>query len=73
MIYAMALIGLTIVLQARPVYLFFMSHFRDFPLSGWFYLETSVAVLIIVFVNAAAVVLPIKYGLRHLEHMEAIE
>jgi ABC-2 type transport system permease protein len=73
MIYAMALIGLTIILEARPVYMFFMSHFRKFPLSGWFYVETSLAVVVIVLVNLAAVVLPIRYGLRHLEQMETIE
>jgi ABC-2 type transport system permease protein len=73
MIYAMALIGLTIVLEARPVYMFFMSHFRKFPLPGWFYVETSFAVLVIVLVNVAAVVLPIRYGLRHLYQMENIE
>jgi ABC-2 type transport system permease protein len=73
MIYAMALIGLTIALEARPVYMFFMSHLRKFPLPPWFYVETSFAVLIIVLVNVAAVILPIRYGLRYLDGMENIE
>jgi len=73
MIYAMALIGLTVVLEARPVYIFFMSHFRKFSIPGWFYVEASLAVLVILLLNAAAVVLPIRYGLRHLERLESIE
>ncbi|MBN2467745.1 MAG: hypothetical protein JXD19_06290 [Deltaproteobacteria bacterium] len=70
MICAMALIGVSIILEARPVYIFFLSYLKKAPLSGWFYGELSAALLLLVGINIASVVLPIRYGLRNLISME---
>ena len=73
MIYAMGLIGLTVILTARPVYIIFMSQVQQFSLSNWFYLETSVAVILILLINVIALILPIRYGLKKLISMENME
>ena len=73
MIYAMGLISLTIVLEARPVYVLFMSHFRKFAIPVWSYLEMVLAIFVILIVNTAALIFPIRYGLKHLNTMENIE
>lgn len=73
MIYAIGLIALTIVLEARPVYILFMHHFQKLSIPMWFYLEITVAIFLILLINFAATIFPIRYGLKHLDSMENIE
>jgi ABC-2 type transport system permease protein len=73
MIYAIGLIALTIILEARPVYILFMHHFRKLSIPIWFYLEITVAIFLILLINFAAIIFPIHYGLKHLDSMENIE
>ncbi|RLA94770.1 MAG: hypothetical protein DRG25_01790 [Deltaproteobacteria bacterium] len=73
MIYAIGLIALTIVLEARPVYILFMHQFRKLSIPMWFYLEITVAIFLILLINFAAIIFPIRYGLKHLDSMENIE
>lgn len=70
MMYAMGLISLTVVLEARPVYILFTSHALHTNLPRWFYGELSLALFLIVVINSAALVFPLHYGLKNLSSME---
>ena len=70
MMYAMGLIGLTVVLEARPVYIFFTSYFRHTKLSLWFYGELCLAIFLIVVINSAALIFPLHYGVKNLSSAE---
>ena len=72
MMFAVGLIGITVVLEARPVYLFFMAQIRKFPLTGWFFGEMAVAIMLIVLLHAASLIIPLRYGLQSLTRMEKI-
>lgn len=73
MMCAVGLIGITIVLEARPVYILFMSQLKKFTPSNWFYFEMTVAISLIMLINIAALVLPMRYGVKYLEAREHIE
>lgn len=73
MIFAMALVGVTVALEAHPTYLLIMSQLRQVPLLPGFYLEAGIALVGIVVVNVVAVVIPFRLGLRNLADMEGIE
>jgi ABC-2 type transport system permease protein len=70
MILAMSFIAVVVVLEAGPVYTLFMAHIRRHPLgtSQWLYIGGSLA--LVALVNAAAVWLPMRYGLRRLAAYE---
>jgi ABC-2 type transport system permease protein len=70
MLYAMGLISLTVILEARPVYLLFTSYLQHRSLPLWFYSELSLAIFLIVVINSAAFVLPMHYGIKNLISLE---
>jgi ABC-2 type transport system permease protein len=73
MMYAMGLVGLTVVLEARPVYILFTSSLQHTNLALWFYGELSLALFLIVVINIVALVFPLHYGLKNLNSMEGLE
>jgi ABC-2 type transport system permease protein len=73
MMYAMGLISLTVVLEARPVYTLFTSSLQHKNLPLWFYGELSLALFLIVVINIAALVFPLHYGLKNLSSMEGLQ
>jgi ABC-2 type transport system permease protein len=72
MMYAMGLIGLTVVLEARPVYILFTSHAQHTNLPLWFYGELGIALFFIGVINIVALVLPMRYGLKNLSSLEGL-
>jgi ABC-2 type transport system permease protein len=70
MITAVSFIGLVVILEARPVYLFFMSKLRSIPLTGRELAEIITLLSLVLVVNVVAFILPMKLGLRKLSSME---
>lgn len=70
MIVAVSFIGLVVILEARPVYLFFMSKLRSIPLTGWELTEIGVLLFMALVLNVLAFVLPMKFGLKKLTSLE---
>lgn len=70
MIYAMGLIALTVVLEARPVYMLFSSYLKHTNPPVWFYGELGLAIFLIVLINIVALVFPMHWGLKNLRSME---
>ena len=70
MIAAVSFIGLVVILEARPVYLFFMSRLRSLPLTGEELTEIVVLLFIALVLNVIAFILPMKLGLRKLASLE---
>jgi ABC-2 type transport system permease protein len=70
MIVAVSFIGLVVILEARPVYLFFMSKIRSIPLTGAELTEIVVLLFMALILNVLAFVLPMKLGLRKLASLE---
>jgi hypothetical protein len=70
MIVAVSFIGLVVVLEARPVYLFFMSKLRSVPLTGWELTEIIVLLSMALVLNVLAFVLPMKLGIKKLASLE---
>lgn len=66
MAFSLALIGVTLALEARPLYLFFLNTFRQIPFSNASLFEIALAFLLILILNIIAVWLPMHYGLRNL-------
>lgn len=73
MIFAMALVGGTVALEAHPTYVLMASQLRGVPLAPGFYLEAGLSLAGIVVVNVVGVVVPFRLGLRNLADMEGIE
>ena len=70
MILAMVFIALVVMLEARPVYLFFMAQFRGIPLNGWELAEMWVLFAAAVLLNVLVAVLPMRLGLKSLSSLE---
>ena len=70
MITAVSFIGLVVILEARPVYLFFMSKLRSIPLTGRELAEIITLLYLVLVVNVVAFILPMKLGLRKLSSLE---
>lgn len=70
MIVAVSFIGLVVILEARPVYLFFMAKIRSIPLTGAELTEIVVLLFMALILNVLAFVLPMKLGLRKLAILE---
>lgn len=66
MVAALGLIGLTVALEARPVYLFFSKTFRHIPLTTWSYIEIGLAFIAILIVSISAVWFPLRHGIKNL-------
>jgi len=70
MITAVSFIGLVVMLEARPVYLFFMSKLRSFPLTGGELTEIVILLFIALLLNVLAFILPMKLGEKKLAGLE---
>ncbi|MFO8058059.1 MAG: hypothetical protein R6V10_12250 [bacterium] len=70
MIITMSVIGLVVLLEATPTYMYFISEFRGVPLTG-----SQIALIIglfsiIVALLVLATIVPMKIGLKWLENLE---
>jgi ABC-2 type transport system permease protein len=70
MITTVSFVGLVVILEARPVYLFFMSKLRSIPLTGGELTEIVVLLSLALIVNVLAFILPMKCGLKKLASLE---
>lgn len=70
MIVAVSFIGLVVILEARPVYLFFMSKIRSIPLTGAELTEMVMLLFMALVLNVLAFILPMKLGLKKLALLE---
>jgi ABC-2 type transport system permease protein len=70
MILAMGFIALVIVLEAGPIYTLFMAQVHHHALSHLQWLYIGGSFLLAVLVNAAAIWLPMRYGIRKLAAYE---
>ena len=70
MIMAVVFIGLMVMLEARPVYLFFMAQFRALPLTGWELAEIMALLVAAALLNALVAILPMRLGLKQLSSLE---
>ena len=70
MIAAISFIGLVVILEARPVYLFFMSKLRNLPLTGGELTEIVILLSMVLLLNVLAFILPMKFGLKKLSSLE---
>lgn len=70
MITAVSFVGLVVILEARPVYLFFMSKLRGIPLTGGELTEITLLFFMALVLNVLAFVLPMKLGIKKLSCME---
>jgi ABC-2 type transport system permease protein len=70
MITAISFVGLVVILEARPVYLFFISKTRGFPLTGVEHLEIMGLFTVAFLLNILAFIVPMRLGLKKLATME---
>jgi ABC-2 type transport system permease protein len=70
MITAVSFVGLVVILEARPVYLFFMSKLRGLPLTGGELTEIVILLFMALILNILAFILPMKLGLKKLASLE---
>ena len=70
MIVAVSFIGLVVILEARPVYLFFMSRLRNLPLTGGELTEIIILLFMALVLNVLAFILPMKFGIKKLSNLE---
>lgn len=70
MILAVVFIGCMVLLEARPVYLFFMAQFRALPLTGWELTEIAALLAAALLLNVFVAILPMRLGLRQLSDLE---
>ena len=70
MIVAVLFIGLMVLLESRPVYLFFMAQFRAVPLTVGELVQISALLSAAVILNTLAVILPMRLGLQKLADLE---
>jgi len=73
MVLSLGLIGATVLLEARPVYLLFSSSLGRVELSTWAYLEIALAFFMILILNISAIWLPVRCGLKNLMSRERFE
>ena len=67
MLMSMAFIGLVVLLEARPVYVYFISQFRDIPLSPGQWVELALYLALAAGLNFVAFLLPLQIGIKRLE------
>jgi ABC-2 type transport system permease protein len=70
MIVAISFVGLVVILEARPVYLFFISKTRGFPLTGVEHLEIMGLFTVAFLLNILAFIVPMRLGLKKLATIE---
>lgn len=70
MIFAIAFIGIVVILEARPVYIIFMSGVKMETLTLWKYLEIGISFFIIGVINILTFFLPLKLGTKRLSRIE---
>ena len=70
MILAVCFIGLVVTLEARPVYLFFISRMRGVPLTGGEITEIAALFTAAVLLLVLTFILPMRLGLRKLSELE---
>ncbi|MBW1839776.1 MAG: hypothetical protein JRI49_07545 [Deltaproteobacteria bacterium] len=70
MITAVSFVGLVVILEARPVYLFFMSKLRSVPLTGGELTEIIVLLSLALVLNVLAFILPMRFGIKKLSRLE---
>ncbi len=70
MILTMSVIGLVVILEATPTYMYFMSEFRGVPLTGEQIAVITGLFAVIFIILLLATLIPMKIGLRWLENME---
>lgn len=70
MITAISFIGVVVILEARPVYLFFMSKFKGLPLTRVEVAEIAVLLSVALALNLFAFLLPMKLGVKKLTRLE---
>ncbi len=70
MISAISFIGVVVILEARPVYLFFMSKFKGLPLTRVEVAEIAVLLSVALALNLIAFLLPMKLGVKKLTRLE---
>ena len=70
MITAVSFVGLVVILEARPVYLFFMSKLRSVPLTGGELTEIIVLLSLALVLNVLAFILPMRFGIKKLSCLE---
>ena len=70
MIVAISFVGLVVILEARPVYLLFISKTRGFPLTGGEHLEIMGLFTIAFLLNILAFIVPMRLGLKKLATIE---
>jgi len=73
MIISLFLVGITVVLEAGPVYLYFASSLHHVPVSFWTWTKVGLAFFLILVLNMSAVYFPLRYGLRNLSNQERLE
>jgi hypothetical protein len=70
MIMAVVFIGMMVMLEARPVYLFFTAQFRAIPLTGWEWAEIMALLVAVFLLNLLVAILPMRLGLKKLSRLE---
>jgi ABC-2 type transport system permease protein len=70
MILAMVFTALVVMLEARPVYLFFMAQFRGIPLNGRELAEMWALLAAAVLLTVLVAILPMRLGLKSLSSLE---
>jgi len=70
MIFAISFIGAVVILEARPVYIIFMSRIKMESLAFREYFEIGISFFIIGIINILAFFLPLKFGTEKLSQME---
>ena len=70
MITAVSFVGLVVILEARPVYLFFMSKLRSVPLTGGELTEIVALLSLALVLNVLAFILPMRFGIKKLSSLE---
>lgn len=70
MIISSFFMAIIIILEAGPVYIIFMSNFRDVPITGLQWLFIIPSFLIVLCINILAVYIPMKKGLEALIRYE---
>lgn len=67
MLISMTFIGVVVALEARPVYVYFMSYFRGIPITAGDWIGLSVFFVGAAVLNVVAFIVPIRMGIKSLE------
>lgn len=70
MLLTMLFMGVVIILEAWPVYRIFMAENLGSAISSWGWAGIALSFILVIVINVAAVVLPMKTGLKRLEQRE---